>query len=148
MICTEIDSFLKEYQERNQCWIVKLNSGLVVYQDDGRKNTVNSAWERLKEYCAENNDYIVDMSIGFRSNRHSLPSNADGYFFCKSAAGFFGCNKTIHSIVVGTLNDNILTVTTWKVPEMLNQSSEFRDPEKADICLIRKNINQSLEHQV
>lgn len=147
-ICTECDNFIRDYQEMNPHWIVWLSSGLAVYQDDGRPGFSKSAWERLHDYCKENNDYIVDMSFGFRDNKRSLPSKADGYFFCKGAMGCFGMKKTIQHYIVGTLKDNKLVVTRWRVPEMFEQETEQRDPEKAGICLIKRNTNQSLEQRV
>jgi len=142
MICTEFDNFAREYRECNPSWMVHLVSGIVVYQDDKRPDVKPySAWERLRNYCINNNDYIVDMQIRFRSNIKQLPSNADGYFFSKGARGGFGMVKTHQLFFVGTLNNNKLLVTCWKTPEMLEEKTEERNPKEAGICLIAKNIN-------
>jgi hypothetical protein len=141
MICTKRDNFVENYQEANPCWIVWLASGLVVFQDDGRPGEKHSAWVRLREYCWQSNDYITDMIIKFRSNSHRLPSNADGYYFSHGARGGFGMDKTLQLFFVGTLRHNILQVECWKVPEMLKEKVEERDPEKAGICLISKDMN-------
>lgn len=142
MICTEFDAFAREYRECNPSWVVHLASGIIVYQDDGRPDVKPiSAWERLRNYCIEHNDYITDMHIRFRCNVHHLPSNADGYFFSKGVRGGFGMPKTHQLFFVGALENNKLLVTCWKTPEMFKENTEERNPEEAGICLIAKNIN-------
>lgn len=140
MICTEYDDYIQDYQERLPSWVVGLNSGLVIFQDDLRPGVEpHSAWERLYEYCQETGDYIQSMRIQFRKNRHQLSEHADGYYFSKGARGCFGMTRTIQLFFVGILNQGVLNVTCWKVPEMMKEKTEERDPTKAGICLIRNN---------
>lgn len=147
LICTERDRFIQDWYVDIPRWQVILNNGQTVYQDDGRPNVIpNSAWERLYYHCKENNLYIVDMMIGFRSNCHSLSSNMDGYYFCKGSRGAFGLDKTLQLFFAGTLNNNELIVECWKVPEMIKEKSESRQITDT-ICLIRKNTNQFLEQK-
>lgn len=148
MICTQNDDYVKNFRECNASWIVTLSSGLVIYQDDGRPGTNESAWERLYQHCQDTGDYITEMSFGFRSNKKRLPSNAEGYFFCKGVMGCFGNSKTIQHFIVGTLNNDRLIVTKWKVPEMLDQEVEERNPNEAGICLIKKNTDPCSEPEV
>ena len=138
MICTEYDDYVRDYQEMYPSWVVGLHSGLVVYQDDYRVEPY-SAWERLYNYCQENNDFIQSMRIQFRSNVHQLPDHADGYYFSKGVRGCWGMTKTMQLFFVGILNQGVLNVTCWKVPEMMKEVTEERDPTKAGICLIRNN---------
>jgi len=146
MICTEVDQFIVEYQEMYPSWIVWLDSGLVVYQDDYRQNVKPySAWERLGTYCKQNDDHIVNMVIQFRTNQHPLPTSADGYYFSKGARGGFSMSKTMKLFFVGTLQQDKLSVTCWKVPEMLQELTEERNPNEAGICLIKRNTNLSME---
>jgi hypothetical protein len=141
MICTTKDNYVTNYQENNASWIVWLYSGLVVYQDDLRPGLYPpSAWERLYYYCHETGDYIKEMQIKFRSNAHRLTPEADGYYFSKGARGALCLPRTIGLFFVGTLNDEVLLVRPWKVPEMMPELFEERDPQKAGICLISKNI--------
>jgi hypothetical protein len=143
MICTTHDNYIENYVETYPSWEVKLASGLTVFQDDNRGGCApHSAWARLHQYCLDNNDHIVPMKIRFRNNIHHLPSDADGYYFSKGARGSF-FSPTMQLFFVGVLNDGKLEVTCWKVPEMLREQTEERDPEQAGICLIRKNMNQS-----
>ena len=135
MICTEVDEHLASHMEGNAIWVVKLNDGTLVYQDDHTEQQP-SAWERLWQHCAENNLYIVDMYVKFRSNVHHLQSNQHGYFFSKCATGHFGNNKTFHSFVVGTLLSGRLRVCKLSIPELLVEWEEERDPSTAGISLI------------
>jgi len=141
MICTKRDNYVANYQEGNPSWIVKLSSGLAIFQDDLRPGvTPLSAWERLYNHCKDTGDYITSMKIKFRSNGHQLPENADGYYFSKGARGGLSLSRTIQLFFVGTLNQGILKVTCWKTPEMMPETTEERDPTKAGICLISKDI--------
>lgn len=139
MICTERDNFIANYQEQFPSWVVWLNSGSVVFQDDGRpKVTPYSAWERLYYYCEQTQDFIVKMSIKFRSNAHQLPSYADGYYFSKGVRGGLFLDKTLQLFFIGTLQNNKLEVTCWKVPEMIPEETSPRNPDEAGICLIKR----------
>ena len=141
MICTEKDDYINDYYENNPAWTVTLNNGLKVFQDDGRQGTTISAWERLYNYCNKTDNYIVNMTIGFRCNVHHLKSGADGYYFSKGVRGALCLTKSIPLFFVGTYNNDKLLVTCWKVPEMLEETTEERDPTKAGICLIKRNIS-------
>lgn len=141
MICTQEDDFTQWYAEGNVRWIVSLNNGQVVFQDEGRPGLENSAWLRLKNYCESNNLYITGMSIGFRSNRYNLESNADGYYFAKGARGMWGAPKTIQLVFVGVLIGEKLRVSCWKCPEMILEKTESRNIDESTQCLIRKNIS-------
>lgn len=140
MICKERDDFIEFYFENNPAWWVVLNSGETVYQDDGRPGADGPAWLRLKQYCLSNNLYIKDMNIGFRCNKHVLPSDKDGYYFSKGVRGGFGMPKTHQLFYVGYVENDTLYVTTWKVPEMLPEHTEERILDLENICLISKNI--------
>ena len=139
-VCKTLDDFVLNYRESIPSWSVVLNNNESIYQDDGRPNCFPaSAWKRLKIYCEINNLYITNMYFGFRDNIYSLPSDKDGYFFSKGALGCFGSLKTTHFFIVGTLTNDILEVTYWKVPEMLKEQTETRNVEQSKECLITKN---------
>ena len=148
-VCKKMDNFLESYIEAKPRWEVVLNNGEKIYQDDDRPGVQpSSAWRRLYKYCAENELHIVEMMIGFRNNIHILPRNMDGYFFSKGSLGCFGSTKTLSLFIVGTLQNNILKVTHWKVPEMLEQETEIRNIESAGECLIKRNSFPSMEQNV
>jgi len=141
MICTTKDQYIVNYQETYPCWVVTLSSGLVVFQDDFRPGIEpHSAWERLYHYCHANDDYISKMIVRFRSNVQSLPENADGYYFSKGVRAGIYAVRTLHLFFTGTLNNGLLEVQCWKVPEMIPELIEERDPHKAGLCLISKDI--------
>lgn len=140
MICTQRDNYVVNYQESNPSWIVELESGLVVFQDDFRPGVEPfSAWERLYNHCHTEKDYIRGMTIKFRSNAQRIPDNADGYYFSKGVRGALFLTRTINLFFVGTLNEGVLRVQCWKVPEMLPEAIEERDIKKAGLCLISRD---------
>ena len=68
-VCKEYDKYLTEFSEKNAIWFVTLSNGETVYQDDDRPNIEpSSAWLRLKTYCKENDVYITEMFLKYRSN--------------------------------------------------------------------------------
>ena len=119
-VCTVWDSYVADYAEGNPQWRVVLNNGEHVYQDDHRPGEYpTSAWLRLHEYCQENNLYIVDMNIRFRDNAYALASNADGYYFSLGVRAGLSCPVSMPLFFVGTLQNGVLMVQCWKVPEMM-----------------------------
>jgi len=142
-LSTTIDDFISNYIEGTPRWEVVLNNGERIYRDDGRNNIKpHSAWIRLKTYCNEKNLYITNMLIGFRDHIYHLPANADGYYFSLGARGGFGLPKTMQLFFAGTLQNDVLEVTCWKVPEMLKEETTIRDINGSQECLITKNIHQ------
>ena len=138
-VCKVFDEFMKHYAEGNPRWEVVLSNNERIFQDDDRPNVrPRSAWLRLGKYCEENELYIKEMTIMFRDNAYALPSNMDGYFFSKGARGMFGNPRTLHLFLVGTLQGGRLEVSCWKVPEMLSEWTEERDPDEAKECLITR----------
>jgi len=142
MICTELDQYAQDYQELYPSWVVWLNNGTTVFQDDNRPGVEpHSAWNRLHSHCLYTGEYITSMQIKFRSNAYMLPQNADGYYFSKGVRAGFSNTKTLQLFFVGILNQGVLNVTCWKVPEMMKEKTEEREVDENNICLIRnKNI--------
>ena len=139
-ICTDFDEFMSHYAENCPRWEVVLSNDQRVFMDDDRPDMEpRSAWLRLREHCKKEHLYIKEMTIMFRDNRFSLPSNADGYFFSKGARGMFGSVRTMHLFLVGALQNGRLEVSCWKVPEMLQEWTEERNPDEAGECLISKD---------
>lgn len=142
-VSREVDSWLEDYMLSNPCWIVKLSNGETVIQDDDRPNVKpRSAWERLGYYCGMNGLYIDEMNLRFRSHIEHVGKDADGFFFCLGVFG--GLQKSFNSYLTGTLQDGILEVVKWQVPELIKvpfideKMVQRRNPDEAGICLIRK----------
>ncbi len=138
-VAKQLDSYVNQYGDQNPMWVVKLSNGETVYQDDDRpEREPQSAWARLKIYCEENGIHITNMKIKNRSNVQDVGSDFDGYFFCKCAGAYMFGDNTIHSFVVGGLNDGKLRVRKWVMPEMTPERFEDRDIKKSQECLIVK----------
>ena len=140
VICTEPDLYVAQMFEWGTVWVATLSDGSVVYQDDDRENVEpDSAWERLGMHCRETGEHVVDFYVQNGTNKIDLGKDKDGYYFCKGAGGFlYGGGHTHHSYVCGVLEDGILGITSYNVPELTVQFKETRDPEQAGICLISK----------
>lgn len=137
MICTERDEYIQSIEEDQTMWIVKLNDGTTVYQDDTRGGYQASAWERLKAYCITHGTYITEMKLKFRDHVEHLPSNQEGYYFVKSSEGFMGGQST-NNYVVGYVDGDIIRTRKYKIPELLKIGDGTRELAKNERLLIRK----------
>lgn len=144
MICTKIDGWLEDVYLSKARWEVVLSNGLTVYQDDDRPGLKPaSAWERLYDYCRENDVYVQSMIIRFRSHVEPIGSNADGFFFSKCVTA--GFSSSMDSFLTGTLVNGILTVSKWSIPALTkslfidDSKEQVRNPDECGIHLIRKN---------
>ena len=135
----EYDTYINVYADNNPLWIVTLSNGETIYQDDGRPNVKPaSAWTRLKKYCEINDVHIINMKIRNRSHMQDVGSDYDGYFFCKGAGALLFGDTTLHTFIIGTLTGEKLSVKRWKLPELISEGSENRDPYKLPECIIAK----------
>lgn len=149
-VSKSLDQYVNQYGDSNPAWVVELSNGETIYQDDERPGLEpSSAWKRLGEYCKNNDLHIQNMKIKNRSNAHEIGAGHDGYFFCKSAGAFMFGDETIHSFIVGTLNDGKLRVRKWAMPDMSPDRFEERDPFANPECLIAKEgtLNEELQTQ-
>lgn len=136
MLSFEEDDYIRDLQDRGQTiWIAELSNGKTVYYDDNRPgNLIHSAWIRLRYYLKENNLSISSLRLKFRSNQKLVGQNAEGYFFCKQLFGGFG-KKGKGFYLTGTVNQGILTVEQWAVPELEWSNKEIREITDTE-CLI------------
>ena len=138
-VSKNLDFYVNVYGDNNPMWIAELSNGETVYQDDDRPGVdPPSAWKRLKIYCGANNIHITKMSVKNRSHIENVGSGDDGYFFCKSAGAFMFGDETIHSFVVGRLNDGKLLTRKWKMPEVTPEPIEERNIDESLEFLITK----------
>ena len=139
-ICTEPDVYLGQCCDKNAIWSVVLSDGTTVFQDDYRPEVYpESAWVRLKQYCKETGLYIKSMKVAFRSHEVDVGEEEDGVYFCKGASAFMTSNITNELYIVGTLNDGVLRVEKWKVPELIKEGTELRNASIAGDCLISRH---------
>tara|TARA_R110002110_G_scaffold364406_1_gene574226 strand:+ start:1035 stop:1517 length:483 start_codon:yes stop_codon:yes gene_type:complete len=135
----DFDSYINTYADNNPLWIVTLSNDETIYQDDGRPNIKPaSAWVRLKKYCEINDLHITNMKLRNRSNIEDVGSDCDGYFFCKGAGALMFGDLTLHTFIVGTLTGEKLSVKRWRLPELISEETEERDPYELPECIIAK----------
>lgn len=140
-VSTTEDGFLLDLYERQTRWVVELNNGERVYQDDNRPGMdPPQAWLRLKNYCESNGLKITGMWIQFRTNIVELPKNALGYFFSKGVSGIaFSEDSTYETYNVGTLIGDRVHCITYRCPELIIERDRLRelDDRMVETCLIR-----------
>ena len=135
----EMDAYIRVYADNNPLWIATLSNGETIYQDDGSPNVKPlSAWSRLKKYCEDNQLHITNIKLRNRSNVVDVGSNHDGYFFCKSAGALMFGDMTMHSFIIGTLTGEKLSARKWRLPELIDEGIEERDPYELPECIIAK----------
>lgn len=139
-ICTEPDVYLGQCCDKSVIWSVVLSDGTTVFQDDYRPGVYpESAWIRLKQHCQDTGLFIKSMKVAFRSHEIDIGEDADGFYFCKGASAFMTSNITNELYIVGTLNDGMLRVEKWKVPELIKEGTELRNATIAGDCLISRH---------
>jgi hypothetical protein len=136
-VCKIDDEFIRDSLR----WIVNLNNGDTIYQDDDRPGIEpRSAWVRLKRYCEAHGLYIVRMRIQFRSNAVEVGvSDARGYYFARTAMAVWG-EETHHGYIAGHLDaEGKVHYVHWLTPSLIpiEQGVRAVSPEQSD-CLIRR----------
>lgn len=136
-ICTVDDEYVRDIIR----WVVVLSDGRTVYQDDDRPGIEEpSAWRRLKAYCKDQDVYIVEMWLQFRSHRILVePKNAQGYFFIKAAFGVWGSTNTYHAYIAGTMENGQINASKWTVPELVFLENQTRDVDLESPSLITRD---------
>ena len=133
-ITTKGDEYLRERWESKSRWHIILSDGTEVFQDDERAG--RPSWLDLSDFLTENPSLTIrSMYFGFRDNTVQLPDNADGYFFRYGLLSSWGGFEK-HSYLVGYLQDGVLTVLKYELPEMTYLGTETRDMESAGQSLI------------
>ena len=135
----KFDSYVNQYADSNPIWIATLSNGDTIYQDDGRPDVEpSSAWVRLRLYCQQNDVHIINMQVRNRSHVEDIGADHDGYFFCKGAGALIFGDITMHTFNIGVLNEGKLKVRTWRLPELIPERFEERDPYASPECIIAK----------
>lgn len=111
-------------------WIATLSNGETVYQDDILPDSTIPAWIRLGDYCRENELHVTCLELGFRRFRKKLPSNKEGYFFCKSLLGAMFSPVTLQYYTIGYVEKDIIHTQKWKVPELVLETESTRGIEE------------------
>lgn len=133
-LCLGIDE--DDFLEDKALWVVDLESGFKVYQDDHRNDVDEPiAWKRLFKYCKEQEDNIQAMYIKFRSHIVHLPrqQDCDGYYFSYGAIREINDAITQMHYVCGTYSSSSESVfcNWYKTPELIHTKTDIKkyDPE-------------------
>lgn len=137
MITTEVDEFIRDFQENYTMWIATLSDGTVVYQDDWKPNVDKAAWLRLKDYCEAKGLHVVELRAQFRDHAEYIPSGADGYSF-KFGVGAEWGGETRQQYVLGYVVGDTLHKVVYKVPELIVELEKNAKIDPSDISLIMK----------
>lgn len=130
------DPFIRERYLVSPRWVCILSNGETIYQDDGRFSNQIPTWTRLKKYIENSDLKIKNLYIQFRSNKQfPLPENSDAYLFCNSVIGSPGM-VTLGFFIIGFVENGILKVQRWKIPELVLIEEETREIEKNERFLI------------
>lgn len=133
LICKSYDDFLQDKDEA--VWIAELNDGTKIYCDDGRYGETDKAWNRLRKYLEEHQEVeISKIRIKFRSHIELAAErtpNTIGFYFGRAASCWVGM-PTTNSMIVGAVektSDGMIAKTSkWRVPEVIKEESEERNP--------------------
>jgi hypothetical protein len=118
-----------EWLNANDCpgWQVELNTGQMVYEDDGRPDYVPSAWERLAYHCSQTEDFIVNMWIRFRDHVECVGSDKEGFFLYKEVRAAPNWDKEVFLYIAGFYEDGVIKCKKWKLPEIIVDEEEERE---------------------
>ncbi len=122
----ELTPFLHRVKKVDTIWVAGLNNGETIYQDDALPGNT-SAWVRMGQYCQEHGLYLIDFELQFRHFVKKQPSNAEGYFFCKSLLSAMFSVHVLNYYSVGYVEDGVIYSQKWKVPELVLEMEHERD---------------------
>ena len=135
MLCEVLDEFIDE----KPLWFADLSDGRRIWMDDNREGCEpNSAWLRLGEHIKKNEIKIVEIGLRFRSHiEMPLPPNAQGYYFCKQLLASIS-GESIHSFLIGQVEDDVITVQEWTIPELIHQRTyQINIKDAMEGCVIK-----------
>lgn len=116
--------------ENSPRWEAHLNNGITVYSD-GEYIDGASDWERLQNYCKDNNVKIDTFLIAFRDHKVFV-DKSDGYYFRRMFLGSFGGTNKEYFIVGGGVAP-LITIYKYALPELMLYESEEREVTNEDL---------------
>lgn len=138
-ICIEYDKWMEDVWVHSTRWIALLSNSKTVWQDDGRPGVEDlPAWVRLKNYCEEENEYIKELQLQFRSNNSGkIYSDADGFFFSKLLKASFKSARKMKVFnsdyyLIGRVLGDEVHIDKWNIPALVLEEQFIR---KTDDCL-------------
>lgn len=136
-ICTVYDSYLQDIDRT--VWIAELSDGTKVYGDDYRYGEKDLAFKRLKSYLTESGLRIQKIYLKFRSHVELCQErneNTVGWYFGRGIGCWMG-QENIHYMITGQVQEEPSIefqrnchCKKWRVPEVILDEEDTRDPEK------------------
>jgi hypothetical protein len=124
------DEYVRERFFTHTRWVATLSDGRRVFDDEGRPGvSPPQSWLRLAAFLKENPGLrLTGLRLQFRSHHEApLPDGAEGYFFRKAAMASPG-SPTAEFWLVGHLEGGVVKVSRWRVPELVREGGDERDP--------------------
>lgn len=126
-------------------WVAHLSNGETIYYD--QRDDQPAAWLRLKQYVEGNKLSIEKIVLRFRSHSETLPCSPMGYYHTKTAIGNLSMSSggsygmpTVEVWKFGSILDNgLVKVDWWRVPELEVMSDDFKTIEECEATLIRND---------
>lgn len=128
------DEYIKNRVEGHTRWIAEIDNSYYIYQDDGRVE--EPTWLRLQNFCKATDSKVTGLTLQFRSNSVSLPKNKSGYYFVNGAMFQLGGKKTYQYMLIGYVEDGVVKITKYKVPELVSHGTEERTIEECQNLII------------
>lgn len=129
MITKTFDDFVHNRMmwENHTIFIAKLCNGEEVYDDSGREGMEPSyAWYRLKQYVVENQLWIVDLTLKYKSHVITIPSNKDGYYLGRGNVANVSDVRIDRSnyFIPGYYEDGKILREWYKIPELESMETD------------------------
>jgi hypothetical protein len=125
MVSFEVDDFILDKDKTY--WSALLSDGRWVYQDDDRPGEEEPrSWVRLMKFCEENELYVKQMRIRFRSHEETMPAGDEGYFCRNRVLSAYGdpTGRTYSSYALGPIVNGKIHVQVWQIPEIIPDELE------------------------
>lgn len=139
-VCTSLDKWMEDTWVHSTRWVVELDNGEMVWQDDGRPGVEDSAWVRLKNYCEYHGFKIKNLKLQFRNNTPDVLYQGGDFFFSKLLRASFistkGTAKNSHYYLIGVTDGDKVMIDKWLVPALVVQESFERDRSECEENMI------------
>jgi hypothetical protein len=117
-VCKQF-SFDDDIIAEKPIWVVELENGETIYQDDGRPGEAeHCSWKRLNSYLKEQKTNIKKLYLKWRNTVEypDIPESARAYFFRNNAVRSTDEPNTQHFFIVGYIGDcaEVIHVQRWK----------------------------------
>jgi len=141
------EAFLTQYRTDKQAVWTKCKL------TDGREYYFSKydTWKIIKSYCSQNEVFIEDLRLQFRSHEiHvDLPEDIDGVYYVRSVLGKIG-GATNEYLTVGLVRGKNVSKQMWMMPELVVDKTfeEGIDECFAEAIIYNEKKKKNREEQV